>query len=652
MFRAGLYEAKEKIHMSILNMKISKEISIALFLVLILGACGGGSVASYNANTGTNPGTNPGGATTVTVSATPAVVALNSTAVITWSSTNSTSCTSSPSGITGTAGSYTTPPLSADTIYTVTCNGPTGQASKSATIYIAGGSIANAIASCVAEPMRGTVYYYCDCGTGAQSGCVAGNDANAGTDPSAPRKTIGNAANRFSSLAVNDTVALCKGGAFNSAGGLGLGSSRCGAGVACNDLREYTPTTFAGTAKPLITNAAGSVPLFDFEGNTGGVRLLNIKLKGDGGSSGNYGFFFYRGAHDVTMCNVDMDAFDIAVYNESGSATDASTSNIKVTASYITGSKRMGYLGGGINDELSYNFWDGNGSSSAFDHTLYFASVKTLTNMRVIGNHVRGQLGPTCNGAPIVAHMAVDGLLVKDNFVDIDAAATTAGCWGIAFNNITGATDAIYHRHAVFSGNTVRNGGNLALSVSTCPGCVIENNIIINETAIEATGIAVASNAARSGDDVNTQNVIRNNTIWYGLSANNGGTGIEVGTEGSGHIISNNTVTYSAASTASNVFNCYSYPLATTSYAFINNNHCSSAASYSWVAGHGTTIAWATGFDSASFIGNPLFKVAGSDFTPATGSPLIGKGNAVNMSVLDVTGKTRPNPPAVGAYEP
>ena len=640
--------------MSILNLKRSRKIYIATFLLLILEACGG-SVASFNANTGTTP--TPGAATTVTLSVTPAVVALNSTAVITWSSTNSTSCTSSPSGITGTAGSYTTPPLTADTIYTVTCNGPTGQASKSVTIYIAGGSIVNAIAACVAEPVRGTVYYYCDCGTNAQTGCVAGSDANVGTDPLLPRKTIGNAASRFSSLAVNDTVALCKGGAFNAAGSLSIGSSRCGAGVACNDLREYTPTTFAGTAKPLINSATGGVPLFSFSGNTGGVRLLNLKLEGGGGTSGNYGFFFYRGAHDVTMCNVDMDAFDIAVYNESGTATDASTSNIKVTASYITGSQRMGYLGGGNNDELSYNFWDGNGSSTTFDHTLYFASVKTLTNMRVIGNHVRGQLGTTCNGAPIVAHMAVDGLLVKDNFVDIDASATTAGCWGIAFNNITSASAAIYHRNAVFSGNTVRNGGNTALSVSSCPGCVIENNIIINETAIEAVGITVASNPARSGDDVNTQNVIRNNTIWYALNANNGGTGIEVGTEGSGHIISNNTVTYSAASTASNVFNCYNYPLALASYAFINNNHCSSAASYSWVANHGSLAAWKTysassSFDTLSITGSPMFKVAGSDFTPATGSPLIGAGDAVHMSVLDVTGKSRPNPPAIGAYEP
>ena len=351
-----------------------------------------------------------------------------------------------------------------------------------------------------------------------------------------------------------------------------------------------------------------------------------------------------------------MDAFSIAVYNERGTAADATTSNIKLTGSLITNTKAMGYLGGGVNDDISYNYWDGNGSSTPFDHALYFASVKELTNVRVIGNYVRGQYGPTCNGAPIVAHMAVDGLLVKDNVVDIAASATTGGCWGIAFNNFTNAPEAIYHRHAVFSGNTIRNGGNLALTVTGCPGCVIENNLIINEL-IEARGIAVASGPVRPGiaDDVNTRNIIRNNTIWYGPNASNGGTGIEVGTEGTGHVIANNTVTYNAASTGGNGFNCFSYPLAPASYAFINNNHCFSVASSNWEATRGALAAWrsaAPGFDTASITGDPKFNSAGTDFTPATGSPLIGKGNAAYGSAYDITGKKRPSPPAIGAYEP
>ncbi len=513
-------------------------------------------------------------------------------------------------------------------------------------------SIAEVAAACAGEPMRGTVYYYCDCGTGAEGDCVPGDDTNGGTDPLFPRQTIANAESRFGTLAVNDTVALCKGGAFDAAGDFRIGSNRCGAGVACNDLREYTPTTFAGTAKPIVNNGSGGVPLFFFQG-TGGVRLLNLALHGTP-TSGNQAFFFYRGAHDVTLCNLDMDSFHLAVYNESNAGNN---SNIKVTGNLVTNSAAMGYLGGGTNDDVSYNYWDSNGSSTVFDHTLYFASSTELLNMRVVGNYVRGQYGSTCLGAPIVAHMAVDGLLVKDNVVDIDPSAVTGGCWGMGFNNFTNAPEPMYHRHAVFSGNTIRNGGNLALTVTGCPDCVIENNLIIHETAMEATGIAVASGPARasSGDDVNTRNVIRNNTIWYGPSASDSGIGIVVGTEGTGHIIANNSVTYSGTATGSNgPFRCFDYPLALSSYAFIDNNHCEVAASSSWVAGQGTLADWqaASGFDMQSFAGSPQFTAAGTDFTPGVGSPLVGTGSAAYGSAYDITGATRPSPPSIGAYEP
>jgi len=641
--------------MSMLNLKIARGIAITVVVSLALAACGGDSDSPATNN---NSGTGPSISTTVTLSATPSLVAYNGIAVITWSSTNSTSCTSSPALVNATSGSLDTPPLLTSTTYTVTCVGPTGNASKSVTIGIAGASILGAATACAKEPMRGTVYYYCDCGTGAETDCRPGNDLSVGTSAAEPRRTIASAVSRFSTLGVNNTVALCKGGAFNSAGDLAIGSNRCDAGVACNDLREYTPPTtiFVGTAKPIINNAAGRVRLFNFTGN-GGIRLLNLKLNGDNGIYGNRnrGFFFYQGAHDVTMCNLDMDAFDVAVYNESNNGNNR---NIKLTGSNITNTRTFGYLGGGDDIEISYNYWDGNGSSTVFDHTLYLSTVNQIRNVTVLGNYIRGQYGPKCFGAPMEAHMAVDGLLVKDNVVDIDASATTGGCWGIEFNNLTSGTSPVYHRNAIFSGNTIKNGGNLAFTLTGCPDCVIENNLIIHETSMPARGIVVASRSVRAGvlDDVNDRNVIRNNTIWFGPNASGGGTGIEVGFEGSGHIIANNTVTYSATSTGnSRAFNCFRYPLSLSSYAFINNNHCESAAASNWEASRGNLAAWrlaAPGFDTASFAGNPSFTAAGTNFTPASGSPLIGKGNTLYGSVLDFAGRTRPSPPAIGAYEP
>jgi hypothetical protein len=452
-------------------------------------------------------------------------------------------------------------------------------------------------------------------------------------------------------------VALCKGGAFNATGTLNIGSTRCAAGTTCNDLREYTPTTFSGTAKPIINNVAGTVPLILIDGNYGGLRLLNLKLRGDFGAKGNRnrGIFFYEGAHDVTMCNLDMDGFDVSVYNESDAGINV---NIKLTGNRITNSRSMGYLGSGNNTEISYNYWDGNGSSTVFDHTLYISSHRPISNVKVIGNFVHGQYGPTCTGNPINVQGEFDGLAVDGNEVSVDASAVAGGCWGISLAD-GGYSIPVYFRHASVSGNIVRNGGNLALSVQSCPGCLIENNVIIQDWvygsgAWSLQGIVVPA-ASRAGDDVNTGNIIRNNTVYFGSKATGGGSGITVQTQGTGHVIANNTVYYSAA-TAGQGVNCFAYPLALSSYAFINNNHCYSAAPYSWVATRGSLSAWKTyaagpGFDTASITGNAVFTAAGTDFTPALNSPLIGKGDTTRGSTYDIAGKVRPRPPAIGAYE-
>jgi hypothetical protein len=459
---------------------------------------------------------------------------------------------------------------------------------------------------------------------------------------------------------VNSTVALCKGGAFNAGGTLTINNSRCAAGSLCNELREYTPTIFAGVAKPVINVATGSSGLFTLNGNVGGVRILNLKLNG---STSANGFFFYNGAHDVTMCNLDIDAFNIAVYNESAGTTV--TRNIKLTGSKITNSSGIGYLGAGDNAEIAYSYWDGNGSSNSRDHTLYLSAHKPVTNMNVIGNYIHGQFGSTCLGSPIVGHGAFTGLNINYNTVEIDAAAATGGCFGIQFDNGLNP-EPVYLRNAVFSGNTIKNGGNTGLTVSNCPNCVIENNLILQDWSYGpgwgVNGISVPTAVARTSpaDDVNSGNTIRNNTIWFGPSSNGGATGIKISSEGTGHIVANNTVYYSASSAGQGV-NCFSFALPISSFAFINNNHCYSTATFSWVAGRGNLAAWqsysSSGFDTLSLVGvDPQFKAVGTNFVPDTGSPLLNGGDLLHGSISDIAGNVRPTPPAtnpaIGAYEP
>lgn len=641
------------------SLKTSVGLITIISLSLILAACGGGSVVSYS------PVTAKPVTAKVSVSATPSMVASNTTTAITWSSTDSTSCTSSPSGITGTSGQYTTPPLTASTTYTITCTGPTGAASNSVLIPVTSASIVAASTSCPAQ-LTGTVYYYCDCGTGAESSCVPGNNENPGTNASAPRRTIGHAAARFGTLAANDTVALCKGGAFDAVGVLNIGSNnRCASGVACNDLRDYSPPTFVGTAKPIINSLVvpleANTPLFRFAGN-GGVRLLNLKL--NGGGLNNVGAFFIFGAKDITMCNLDIDRFGIAVYSESGTSagsTAVKNSNIKLTGSYISNSSNQGFLGGADNLQINHNHWEGNGSQAVLTHAIYFSSNNTsLINVQLIGNYVHGQFGPVCKGVVIVGHVAIQNFRFENNTVDIDPDAATLGCFGIGFSASKQPGDK-FLRNANFSNNIIKNGGLVPFSAGECPNCLIENNLVIQDwpSPFLVHGMSLAGDSGRlagdlSVDDVSNNVKVINNTVWFGPRLIQGGKGIQISRGGTGHIFANNTVTYTDTRALDGGFSCYEHHLAPSPSAFINNNHCQSAAPFEWVKGRGTLAAWqgASGFDTASITGNPLFTAAGTNFKPATGSPLISAGNTTHKSNTDFNGTTRPSLPAIGAFEP
>ena len=647
-----------------------------------LASCGGASV-SQAAGSGSTPST-PAAVISTTVSpyATPHIIRSGSSAFITWSSTNSTSCSASTSssnnlGGTGTTGSFQTGPLTTNTTYTITCVGPTSSATQSVMVAVANANTPtiNAILSAsntwANTPVRGTSYYYCDCGTGADAACKPGNDTNPGTDPLLPRRTIENAITRLNSLngtSTNpNTIALCKGGAFNLANPSGLYvNTTCATGSTCNDLREYSPTLFASSAKPIINNLPGAVYLFHIQNTTGGIRILNLKLQGISGSS-NEGIFIY-GGHDVKMGNLDMDSFDIPIYDAGGGIVG--DKNNEITGSYITNSKVIGYLGGSDNMTISNNYWDGNGGASMLYHTIYVSAHNATTNVNVVGNYIHGQFGPTCLGAVIVGHGMIDGLSVSNNTIEIEPTAATGSCYGIGFGS-GGYNVPNYFRHATFSGNILKNTGNTALDIGTCPNCMIQNNLIIQDWpyGYPTTGIAVGDPVARvsPADDVNTANTISNNTIWFGPAQSKGASGIQVINEGTGHIIANNTVTYSSPSTVNTWggVNCFNYPITTSgAYSVINYNHCYSAATpYYWEQHSASSLStWQTssGFDLQSIpgIAPPLFVNAASsglyDFHPSTTLPLLGKGSPTYAPTTstDITTVTNwLNPPAIGAYQ-
>ena len=625
-----------------------------LICVMLLSSCGGASAPSHPASGGgTTYAITPTADTNGTISPS-GVTQVNSGG----SQAFAMSCNSgyylTAVTVDGGAAAVTTPytftNVTTNHAITFTCSVVVAGSGEEAAILAGISSASTAWAN---TAMLGTVHYFCDCGTGAAGNCVAGSDSNDGLTTSTPKQTITTAMTLFNSMAANSTVALCKGGAFDTTL-LNFGTARCSLGSTCDDLREFTPTIFSSLAKPIInlsSNAANGTLNFDAN-NRGGVRILNLSLKGAGN---NNGIFMYDGGRDVTIGNVTMDNFNITAYVNTD-ATKNHTYNFTFTGNTVTNSTAIGFLGGAADGTyVNYNTWENNGSNSILNHTLYLSSAYEATTFEVIGNHIHGQNASTCTGSAVEGHGEFNGLMFKNNYVKIDASAATAGCWGIELDNATSATYALYEKNLVVSGNTVIAGGNSGILIDGAPNLILENNIVIQNWASGgANGITIPGHAARGayGDLVSTAAVIRNNTVWFGPNATGPNTGITVGIEGTNHILSNNTI--SSAQTSGSL-SCFNNSLPLTSYAFINNNDCyASSVTANFEYTYGTLAAWQShatsyGFDSASVIGNPAFTDAvNGNFYSAY---LQGKGNHTNSSILGFDGDTRANPPAIGARE-
>lgn len=483
------------------------------------------------------------------------------------------------------------------------------------------GSIASVVAAAVNEPYiaGNNSQYYCDC-TGPGATCAtSGSDAGAGTQNS-PYQTLDKAM-AWLVGGTNRTVALCKGGSFTSAHTgqfvYTLAAISCPAGTICNELREYGTSG----AKPIVNNPIGNRYLFSTANNAGGYRFMNLKLQGTWATTSgqsNLGFFLWADPgykiHDITIENVDMDSFNLAIQD----ATYINN-NITITGNHFTNNSTFAYLGGSSNLTLSYNSFINNGSDNKFDHAVYLGTNSPVTNVSIVGNFISGfstASGNTnCMGPPFTAHASVTNLIVSGNVI-VEGTNADPGCWGFDVNNFTNATGAIFFRNALFSNNIIVNGGNNGMNVGSCPYCVIQNNLIIFQNNAEAAGIASPSGVARttSGDDVETNATIVNNTIYFNSTSSQGMKGgVWVGWEGTGHVVANNTTFYAGTTHGSNMVNCHTYSLPITSYSFINNNNCfSNDPSTKWVFNGVTqyTLAgWqtASSFDANSSLANPLW---------------------------------------------
>jgi hypothetical protein len=562
---------------------------------------------------------------------------------VTWSVREASGC-----GSITQAGLYTAPATASTCHVVATSN---ADSTKSAIAAVTVSPSPPSTGSCASEPMRatGTTYHYCDCGTGAAAGCVAGNDANAGTSPSAPKRT--GFYGRFTTMAAGDTVALCRGGSFSGTAN-NTRNSNCRASSTC-DMRDYTDPRFtlpAGETRPIIRgNAVGYFP--DDGSHYEGFRFFNLQS-----ANGDSGVGVFNGSADTTdvdICNIYFHDGGLGIY-----WADPIVARWTLRQSYF---ERMqgGILGGCTDCVVDNNFFANTSyiPNSNRDHPLYISGTP-VQRMKITNNEIHGcPPGVTSGTVLLVVHSNHTDLLIENNLVQCDNYLTVdGGGYGIALDNgaYTDSNRSQFLR-TIVRRNRIVNTGDYAIALSQAPDSVIEDNVVIMPPGSDGYHAIVTGHIAPRGapnnDAINTRITIRNNTVY---SASSAITGINVGLEGTGYIVTNNVIYYGGGS-----IQCFSYELPAASYSLLANNAC-----------NGT---WGTTYDTNRVVltGSP-FVSAGTDFTPLAGSPLVDAGtSATNCSVggsasqpcysptasgtvtwsSSDTGRTRTPPIDIGAFE-
>lgn len=346
-------------------------------------------------------------------------------------------------------------------------------------------------------------YFFSDCQTGAASGCVAGDNSNAGTE-AAPKRDFSGM--DLSSLSPGTTLLFRRGGAWNIAR----------VTIENNHTSLEKPLTFDayGTGPvPVFRSSKG--PAFQLGGGwgnatrDGGYIFRNLKLDGLGGTTDDHwGFWMVQNLRDVVIDNVEITGFAIGIHASDGKPHGIS--GLKIINSSISRNRSMGFLGK-ISDSLfeSNVFEANNFSGSGRDHAIYLSggNNNVVRANRLLRNSVAGG---RCTGGNFTIHGIADGLLIENNLVEQDTASF--GCY--PFSITAGYDYAESFRNVVMRGNTVINGGICAFCVNSAPGIVIENNVI------HAPGHwfqgAIMAEANNRTDTPSTGAVIRNNTLCLG----------------------------------------------------------------------------------------------------------------------------------------
>ena len=502
-------------------------------------------------------------------------------------------------------------------------------------------------------------YFSCACDDGADPDCQPGNDDDAGTSPAQAWGSYERARQAFSSMSAGDSISFCRGGQFTltAAAASTWVNGQCTAQSPC-EVGSYVPDWASGDEGPPRIHSEGA-NAFDLANGGNAVpqagywfRDLELTCTGCEQTFGQ-GFFLFNDVDDVRIESVTIDGFAIGVHvagaNPCGGdpGCDGSNDRLQLLNSRLVNNSGQGFLGGGNETQIEGCYFQNNGTQPVFEHNLYLAGVTTgsrILNNQLYQSSIRAS--GACQSSSLVVHGVHQDLVISGNEVWEDVGAAEPNCWGItvdaAYDTPESFTDV------VISGNVVRNVGNVAIGVSSCVDCWIENNVVIHEQAFGATAIAVPNRPRVDGDAINTGTVVRNNSISVGAG---GGTGIYLGDEGSAHQVVSNALQFWGNTRGNSGWSCLEANLGPTAYQSIDYNVCG-YESGRWSSSASDLSEWQSlGWGAHSVANSPGF-VSATDLGAAEATaPMVDAGDPQNSTATDPQGTARGASPDAGAYE-
>lgn len=403
--------------------------------------------------------------------------------------------------------------------------------------------------ACATAPLRrtGTVYYFCDCGAGAVRGCVPGDDGRTGTSPAAPRRSLKSAAERFNEMRAGDTVALCRGGAWDAAAPP-LANPRCRAGDergTC-DLRDYTPRWAAADAPRPRINAGAALPaaftMWDDDRPYEGYRFWNLDVHHTSRvHEGPRTFFMIGKQSRVDICNVNAEGGFVAI--------QAGGAGVTIRNSSFSRFGWDGILGGGSDWLIESNTFTDVGDQATNPplhgqaHTIYIScgsAAEPCRNIVIRNNRLHtgadGENGyGQCRGVMLILRGWLPGILVENNLF------TGSGPYGCGALSLSGSYAYTEIHGALIRRNRIHwgEGATTLAQVDACRDCTIEGNLIDGGGPGSVAIISPQTIPAENASFAQTSGtIIRNNTVRLPR----GGVGISVTRDGAGYVVENNAV--------------------------------------------------------------------------------------------------------------